>query len=86
MLHQEGLTVVFQWASRQQVRIVVEELMSMHRAVDTLWKQAQKEADCTDQIDVDLDGLHCALENVLADFECEGYLQEEAPRYDRWLL
>ena len=85
MLHQEGLTVVFQHATRQDVRIVIEALRQLHTDVNILWCKAQEEADCTDQIDNDLDGLDNALNNVLADFETDGYEREEAPRYARWL-
>ncbi len=85
MLHQEGLTVVFQNTTRQQLKLVVDELKQRHKEVHIMWNRAQELADCTDQIDNDLDGLYNALENVLSDFEVDGFFQEEAPRYNRWL-
>lgn len=50
-----------------QFELVHQELKQRFQEVDVLWKRAQEEADCTDQIDNDLDNLWNALNNVLLD-------------------
>ena len=85
MIHQEGTTVVFQWTTPQDIRLVVEELIQRHSEVRVLFHRASMQAGVVHP-DLDkLDKLDNALENVLADLECDGYEREEAPRYNRWL-
>jgi len=55
--------------TKAQLGLIKEVLVKEARAVHSLWITAQNEADCTDQIDYDLDNLHAALENILSDME-----------------
>ena len=65
--------VDFTLTTSQQLGLIKDELEQRFSEVSVLWNRAQEEADCTDQIDNDLDGLHAALFNVLCDLEVDGY-------------
>ena len=80
MKHKHCTTVVFQWTTQHQLDLVIEELSQRFHEVTILWNRAQEQADCTDQIDNDLDGLYAALDNVLADLDVQGHEREEFPR------
>jgi len=55
--------------SEGQLALIKKELLQRQGEVQALWNEAQERADCTDQIDNDLDALYAALENILSDLE-----------------
>lgn len=85
MIFQEGTTVVFQWTTPQQIKMIVGELEQRYHEVTIMWRRAQEQLECTDQIEEELDQLYNALDNFLSDLEADGHEREEAPRYNRWL-
>ncbi len=65
-----GVTILrLKRTTTNQLKTVKDELGKLHGSVLKLWQLAQDEADCTDQIDPDLDNLQSALENFLLDLD-----------------
>ncbi len=64
-----NVVVVLKHTTYQQLLIIRRELVQRYDEVAILWNRAQEEADCTDQIDNDLDGLFAALFNFMCDIE-----------------
>jgi len=59
--------IVLEQTTEQQLDLIRTELLQRHNEVHALWCKAQERADCTDQIDNDLDNLCSALENITSD-------------------
>ncbi len=76
MLH-NNMTVILQWTTASQLETVKDELLAQYYTVGILWRKAMDKADCTDQIDNDLDNLYNALENMLCDLEVPGFERED---------
>lgn len=64
--------VVMKYTTERQLRFIKEELDQRYNEITTLWNEAQRNADYTDQIDPDLDDLFHALTNFLMDIELDG--------------
>ena len=85
MIHQEGTTVVFQWTTPHQLKLIVGELEQRYNEVRDLCRKEEEEGGFVTPLSHDLDQLVNGLENILSDLECDGFEREEAPRYNRWL-
>jgi len=64
--------IVLDNTSDNQLRLIIKEMDQRYNEITTLWNKAQDEADCTDQIDPDLDNLFHAMTNFMMDLELEG--------------
>lgn len=72
-VHKCGSVIVLKWTTEQQLELIKKELEQRFNEVDTLWKLAQEQADCTDQIDPDLDNLWNGLINICSDLGMEEF-------------
>ena len=69
---QSGI-LILNWTTQQQLELIKKELSQRYNEVHLLVQDAWEHADCTDQIDNDLDGLWNALQNICSDLEIPGF-------------
>lgn len=80
MMHYNSTTIMVQWTTPRQLEMIKKELLQRYNEVGILWRIAQAQADCTDQIDPDLDELFNGLENMLCDLDEPGFGREDLPQ------
>ena len=85
MIFQEGTTIVFQWTYPSQIQLVAKDLVQRYTEIREQCLQEEKDGGFVTPLSDELDQLVNAYENILSDFECDGFEREEAPRYMRWL-
>lgn len=78
------VSVVFQNTTPAQIRLVLEQIQTNLSAVQLLCEVSQARAD-DGIMDPDLEALRDGMENMLTDFEVDGFEVEEQPRYNLWL-
>jgi hypothetical protein len=61
------MIIHFKRTTPQQFKLMQGMLEDMEDAITASWNDAQGDADCTDQIDADLDNSYAAIGNFVRD-------------------
>ena len=62
-----GMWIHLRKTTPQQFALVCDEMLRLDEQISDEWNEAQGAADCTDQIDPDLDNRYAAMRNFLLD-------------------